>query len=555
LLPVRLLLVVTIAVLSACGPEPSPVPSTTQAGPVASEPSEPLQEELRLAHSDFGTETLDPIAGPDNTGRYLRLIFDQLIGMDYSGTELSKDTGIAEDWQVSSDGMTYTFTIREGVPWQDPAYGTVTAEDVKFTLERLCDLATGCPNPGPDVRTTTGSVIASYIESVTVNSPTEVEVQLLKPFVNFIDFLSAKFDVSGLVVSKQYWDDVGAEGFAENPMGSGPYKLIERKVGTSLRFEAAFPEHWAIGEPRFRFVTQLLVSEEASRIALLEAGDVDWIETTGVRAQDLEGDGFQIWPSVNLDPLEIHFQPGPWKNADETKELEETSDINLRKALAYAIDREAIREFIFEGLADPMNSPFLNEPGVQARPEHPFDLEMARASLAETPWGPGGEPLTLQIQGSPRSAVPEMLTLLGFLQDSWKEIGIDSVITYRDYGAFRRDWRAGDLPRPAVIVLNFGGASDYSATAAGLFTCQSRVNAACEPEFDDLVERWQSETDPEEYQRLADEADKWLTDNYYLIMIAGLRNPYYAATNVVRSDYSPGTQSFNFNVLGLVWNP
>src|SRR2546422_11746777 len=74
-----------------------------------------VPEELRIAAATIGNEALDPMKGPNNNGAYLRLMFDQLVGSDYKGENISKETGIAKDWTISADGKTYTFTIREGV--------------------------------------------------------------------------------------------------------------------------------------------------------------------------------------------------------------------------------------------------------------------------------------------------------------------------------------------------------------------------------------------------------------------------------------------------------
>ena len=143
---------------------PEPTTTTTTAAPDDT-PSEPA--ELRLALADIGNQALDPILSPVQGVVYLSLIFDSLVGVDQAGQEFSKETGIASDWQVSDDGLTYTFQLREGVMFHNG--DEVTAEDVKFTLERLG--AENAINVG-------ASQIAGSLESVTVIGPYEVEVKL-----------------------------------------------------------------------------------------------------------------------------------------------------------------------------------------------------------------------------------------------------------------------------------------------------------------------------------------------------------------------------------------
>ena len=281
-------------------PEPTtttqgaPEPTTTTAPePTITTAPEPTTEpaELRLAISFLGNEALDPIFAPGNSVPYLTLIFDSLVGVDQAGQEFSKETGIASDWQVSDDGLTFTFQLREGVKFHNG--DDVTAEDVKFTLERLAD---------PEASCFSCAQIARNLESVTVNGPSEVEVKLLAPDLSFLTNMSPLDQNAGFIVPKNYIEQVGKDAFAESPVGSGPYTLANRQVGVSIELERADGQHFAI-TPRFERVTMSVVPEETTRIAMLQTGEADFIDVSIDKVPSLTGEGFGAFAHGLGDPL------------------------------------------------------------------------------------------------------------------------------------------------------------------------------------------------------------------------------------------------------------
>lgn len=141
---------VVVFALAACGddggvvkPE-SPTPaetvsaeSPTPAETVSAESPTPARPggTLTIALGSLGTENLDPILGVSQSALYLELVYDWIFGANADGTDLSEDTGLAESWTSSPDGLTWTLQIREGVNFQGGA-GEATSADVKFSLER-----------------------------------------------------------------------------------------------------------------------------------------------------------------------------------------------------------------------------------------------------------------------------------------------------------------------------------------------------------------------------------------------------------------------------------
>jgi peptide/nickel transport system substrate-binding protein len=511
------------------------VVSLTGCQPAVPTPQAPsLADELRIATASFGTEVLDPMRGPSDNERYRSLMFDPLVGVDFKGVKLSKDTGIARDWAISADGKTYTFTVRQGVKFHNG--DELTAEDVKFTLDRVF---------GPDMNTSKGAEIAGSIERVTVTGPYEVEVRLKQPKATFLLLMSPLADGASAVVPKKYFEVVGKDEFGQKPIGSGPYKLVEHQTGALMRFEQAFPEHWAIGKPRFAKVTLRLVTEESTRLAMLRAGDADFADVGTASVAALKKDGFKIFQHGGPSILYALFQlqrPG-----------EETRDLNLRKALSYSINREEINNTLLGGAGQVTGNIFPGLLGGQPLQPDPYDPQKAKDFLNQTEFREAGKKLTLQMQVMPREGWPQMQTIAAALQDYWKRIGVATAITNRDFGVVRADWAAGKLPAPAVILINFDAQADWAGAARLIWTCRGALSSACDPELDKLANDWAAAPTQEDYVQRAAPVERYMRENYVVLPIVTV-GQFFVGNDQISNEYSPGLITRSFNVRGLVSN-
>jgi ABC-type transport system substrate-binding protein len=524
----------TVCLLAACQAVPPPTPGdgvTPPPGTAAPTPAA-LRPELRIATASFGNEQLDPIRAVTDNGRFLRLIFDPLIGSDYAGEEISRDTGVAEDWSVSDDGLIYTFQIRQGITFHNGE--ELTSDDVKFSLDRY---------KGEEAATPNTARISGLIDEITVLSPTELEVRLTSPSFLFLTLLSNLVDPGALIVPRDYFEEVGLEGFAQNPIGSGPYRLVERETGSHITVEKASDEHWAIGQPRFERVTLRLVPEEGTRLSLLRAGDVDFIDMGIDKVAELESEGFRIFTHNGLSVLYAFFQ---------VREGDPIADENFRAALSHAINREELAGTILGGLAEPTGNVW---PGVgEPIPPTPFDLDAARQLLAQTPYGPDGEAVNLQLQTMPREGWPQLLQLAQAVQDYWNQIGVSSTITYRDFGAFRTEWLNDGLPAPAVLFYNFDPQLDWHSVVNAVWTCEGTLPTICDQELDALHAEWGRATSMEEYVEGANAVERYLHDNYWVLPIVSTRQ-HFAGNDQVPEAYQPGDTVRGINIRALVWNP
>jgi len=198
-LPVALVLVVAL-LLPACAKE---------------EVAPTVENTLTIAVDSLGQDNFDPLTVGIQNKRYLTLLFDSLVGHIIEG-QLSEETGIAYKWEMTPDGKTWTFYLREGIRFHNG--DELTAEDVKFHLDRVFDPASGSTQV-PALRTA--------IDSVEAVDPYKVVVRLNAPSIFLPEMLSELTGTEGMICSKRYIEEEGIDYLATHPMGTGPFKMKE----------------------------------------------------------------------------------------------------------------------------------------------------------------------------------------------------------------------------------------------------------------------------------------------------------------------------------------
>ena len=490
------------------------------------------RDELRLSFTSLGTEALDSILGPNNNLPYLDLVYDAVVGNNYKATGVSQRAGLAKSWSVSPDSRTFTFQLRQ---WKFHNGDAVTAEDVVFSVKRL---------GGPRDVSPLGRQVAANLDSVTATGPSEVTIKLKNPTPAFlVGIFNEMTDVSSLVVPMKYFEKVGQDVFALNPVGSGPYKIVRHQVGALIQLQPAYPEHYAIGKPRFNTVTMRIVADENTRISQLKTGAADFIDVAATSVPALVKAGFHAYPRKTPDDLMIVFQ--------SQKSSDPTSDINLRKALAYAINRDEMNKQLMSGLGTVTGEWMAGQIGLKPVPAIPYDLQMAKAFLAKTPYGPGGQTLTMQLQIPNRDGWPQMLALGQAVQGYWKAISVDTNIINQDWGTMRAQWVSHTLPSPTAIMFNLPGVVAWLPNASVFMGCAGVLSAVCDPHMQSLLEEWGKKANMPSYIAAAATTQQSVLENFYAVPI--LEAPgYYVGNAQIRPDYSPGVSFLGINTRALV---
>jgi peptide/nickel transport system substrate-binding protein len=359
------------------------------------------------------------------------LVFSRLVTLAPDGSYAPE---LAESYTVSDDSSEYVFKLRKGVKWTD---GTeVTAHDAAFTYETICHPKFRI---GYDIfsQMLIGSDAyhegkADHVEGIKVIDDYTVSFTFKGPYRDAM----AKF-VDRPVAPKHIWEKVPVEGWADatdllhNPVGCGPYKLVEYVQDQYVRLERN--EDYFKGAPKIKnFILQLANRE--TRQAELIQGIYDITPTTSWRDQDMED-----YVKNNIPIKEVKAAMYAFLIFDMTNP--KVQDVRLRRAVIHALDRPALIQgmwnghgVITEGFIQPTQSVYPN-------PDHePYDYnpEKARALLAEMGYtdtnGDGivdkdGQPLRLTFTYN-------IVTLHGFaqmFQQYLKAAGIDVELIGQDF--------------------------------------------------------------------------------------------------------------------------
>jgi peptide/nickel transport system substrate-binding protein len=450
-----LLLVVMAALLAACDSDSDTDSAEPQGSPAsgaeARNPDGTRGGELTFDRA-IEPATLDPTSGMSDAGTIQTQIqiFDQLTEILPGSDEVKP--GLATSWKASKDGLTYTFELREArFSNGDP----VTSADVVFSIERVLDPEID-PNFAP---------LFAFIESVEARGPKTVVFNLNEPRPALPAFLS--FNVPS-IVPKDYFEEVGAEEFAERPVGSGAFKLASFSRGDRLVLERN-PHYWRKGLPYLDRVVMRYVPDGNTRILDIQSGSVDVADDIPFS----QIDALSKAEGVNLVVRQISAIDTIYLN-EKAKSLP-LRETEVRQALNYATPREDIARVVYAGKAPVANSmiPKIKywDEGVEP---YPYDVEKARELIGQSS-KPDGFPLELTIVGT--DEVSKQVAQI--VQDSWGEIGIDVSVRTVDFGTlnenfFGGDWEAlkflptsssSDVPIDDELVNGFLGA-DYE----GFFT-------------------------------------------------------------------------------------
>jgi ABC-type transport system substrate-binding protein len=341
--------------------------------------------------------------------------------------------GLALRGEYSKDAMNYTMYLRKGVPWQG-GWGEFTAEDIKYTYEKRIMRKEGVA--------TLKKLFRKMIKSIDVTDPYTVKIHFNYAAPEFHASTALRYAV---IHSKKYCETVGDEKARWEPIGTGPYRLVEHKMGDYLKFEAS-DKHWRV-VPEFKYIYQYIIPEESTRWAMLQTKKIDLGQVTPRRIAEAEKiphvstgispGGYTIFGVFGglLTPPDPRYKKGyhssdPWK------------DKRVREAMALAVDREAIVKAVYLGAARPIPTGWLF-PTWEDLPLIPYDPERAKKLLAEAGY-PNGFDLTVIASGAWPPAI-EMPRVMEIVATYFERIGLRPKMLPMGKPEIRRRGRKANL--------------------------------------------------------------------------------------------------------------
>jgi peptide/nickel transport system substrate-binding protein len=321
------------------------------------------------------TQSLDPITLRNGNGDIFatELIYTPLVRSDPTGKTDDLVPGVADKWEASKDGKTYTFHIRDGIKFSngDP----VTAADVKFTLDRFGD---------PKVNQVMSVVAGGYDTTKVVDDQT-VEVKLKEPVASFLYNISI---FPAFIVPKKLVEKEGAA-FFKHPVGTGPYMVKEFVRGSHITFERN-PNYWETGKPYLDTVRFNFAADSNTRMLAVKNGQSQIAD--GVPFSQINSLGSDT--SLKLQTAKVPLFLGMWMN-HQRKPL---ADKNVRQAMQYALNREEINKGIFRGVGIIPNSPLpalKYDASLTDLPPYKYDVAKAKELMKASKY-PDGFSTTLQ---------------------------------------------------------------------------------------------------------------------------------------------------------------
>lgn len=366
--------------------------------------------------------TLDPalLAQGVVAGSILPNIHSSLVQFD---EQLGIIPDLAESWEVTPDGLSYTFKLRSGLTFHNG--DTLTSADFLYTYQRTTNAELASPH-------------ANKLAKITdFSTPDELTVTLTlsDPFAPFLAVACTRGPGRALTpISKRAIDEMGNEQFGLSPIGSGPFKIVpgSAEVGKGLDLEPF--EAWYGGRAPLDKIQIRLVPETSSAVSGLEAGDLDVIDPLPATAFEQLSSNPDVVivqaPSTMWRGLAMNINRPPWDNID------------ARMAVAKALDKQGFVDKAFFGLATPGVGAIAPAfgwayiPFDQVQTPQAFNLDEAKA-FAEKAGIIGAKPVIISSEEIGQRPTEVLRTML-------VDLGLDPQVDFQQAATFNERWQSGD---------------------------------------------------------------------------------------------------------------
>lgn len=427
------------------------------------------------------TSTITPIT--------FSLVYNSLVDL---GKNLEVLPSLAERWEVSADGLTWTFHLRPGVKFHNGR--PLEAKDVQFSIERILNPETGAR----------GRKDLGLIETMTVIDPQTIAFRLKEKSGVFLTKLVTVYQAILPAES------VHADGTITHPIGTGPFAFVEWKTNDHIKLKRA-PEYWEKGLPYLDEILLKPIPDGTVRLTALQRGDVDMITSVppeqlkqlmdnpskDYTIQLIEGGGGQAFVIFNT-------QKPPFDN------------LKVRQAAAFAVNKQQFVLGVWRGFAVPVNQNFHpSSPWYLPVEDRVTDLDKARALLKEAGY-PNGFKTTMTV-----AQVTTLPTVAQIFQAQMRQIGMDISLELFDWGAYIQKQKGLDF---SITNTGFFPKVDPDDAYMRYFHSQGGVHELSggykNPELDALLEKGASTIDEAERKEIYTRVVEIIQEEVPVIFIA-----------------------------------
>ncbi|MFN8475359.1 MAG: ABC transporter substrate-binding protein [Anaerolineae bacterium] len=547
-----LALLVMLVAVAACGGQPASAPSASQASDASKAASAPAQGSsqattptqapaAQAAAKPGGTNcpvvggfavtgtnaeaaNINPLLRVDTDGDYLTdWVFDRVLDVDPKTFE--PIPWLAESWDISKDGLVYTFKLRKDVKWHDGQ--PFTAKDVAFTLNTILSK----DYTGP-FRSRFNMIAGAQdaidgktkeVSGIKVLDDYTVQITLAKPTASFL--VTSMRELKPVPQHLVQGQDIAKGEWAQKLIGTGPFKFKEWKKGDSWTFEAN-TDYWG-GRPCLDGIRHQVIPDLNAMLVALESGDID----TSIVPPVTEIPRLKTEKKLNV----IELPPSSIESVQFNLQNPYLKDVRVRQAIAMALDMKAFTNDILKGVTQPADSvvvPTLwTYDKSQAMPT--YDVEKAKKLLADAGY-PNG--FTLKWSTNSGNLFREQFTT--FAQAQLAKIGIKLEPVMNEWPVFLKSVQDGQFEIAT------------QATASGL------------PDPDSLYQVYKTGAPSNYYKYSNAQVDKLLDDGRAATTVEDRKKAYQQVQKILADElpnfyayYRPNPIVTNLKLKGITPNP
>jgi dipeptide transport system substrate-binding protein len=431
-------------------------------------------------------------------------IYNRIVEFERGGTQVVP--GLAEKWDVSSDGTVYTFHLRKNAKWHSnknfKPTRTANADDVVFMLERQWKE----DNPFFKVTSPNHSYFGDMgmpdlLKSVEKVDDYTVRITLKRPEAPFLADLAMMW---ASVQSKEYADAMMKAGTPEKldqePIGTGPFSLVNYQKDAVIRYKA-FPDYWN-GKAKLDDLVFAITPDASVRWAKLQKGECHVMPYPNPADLEAMKNDKNVTileqPGLNVGYLAYNTQKKPF------------DDVRVRKAFNMAINKKGIIDAVFLSTGVAAKNPI--PPSMwsynDAVKDDPYDPEAAKKLLAEAGY-PNGLETDIWAMPVQRPYNPNAKRIAELMQADLAKIGVKAEIKSFEWGEYRKRMQAGEHQTGMLGWTGDNGDPDnFLHTLLGCDAAKSGSNVAkwCFKPFDDLVTKAKVTTDQKQRTELYKQA-------------------------------------------------
>jgi peptide/nickel transport system substrate-binding protein len=434
--------------------------------------------------------TLDPQLRDDGGERAVTdNIYETLMAREPDGTLVP---GLAAEEPTQVDETTWQFTLRDGITFHNGE--PLNADAVVHSVERIID---------PDFASEQASFFVTIVGAEAVDETT-------------VNILTDGPDP--ILPSRMYWMKIVPPGaseeadFADNPVGTGPYRFVEWVKGDHVTIEAN-ADYWD-GAPAIQTVTYSFAAEAGTRLSGLLADQFDLI--TNLLPEDtstVEGQGkkFAAVQGLEHPVIILNVDDGP------------TADVRVRQALNYAVDKQALADSLYGGFAVVDDCQILSPSWTGYNPNldpYPYDPDQARQLLADA----GAEGVEIELIGESGRWLKDR-ELIEAVANYWSEVGVTAKPRIFEFDEYLNRL-FGEVRPDSVFVVSSNELLDADRNLSAYYDPDGVGASNTSEDMNRYLDDARSETDPDARQGLYEQATQLACDDAYFTFLLNIQDIY-----------------------------